>query len=237
MKTDFHAHFLPGIDDGANTPAESVKILQFLRSRGIERACATPHFAKHGERVTSFLERRKESVQRLDDFIEEKRIDRATLPEIILGAEVHLYEGLSEREGLGELCYQGTRHMLLELPFRKFEGWELEEIYNIMFQLKVTPVMAHINRYTAYYSKSEFGDMFYGGDFILQFNCESSLTHSGASLVKKAYKGGFTVVFGTDLHDPSKTVDCGLDRMLKLTEKLSGDPSDFEDYERAVIGR
>ncbi len=238
MKTDFHSHFLPGIDDGASTPAESVGILQYLKRCGIERVCATPHFAKRGERVESFLQHRSESVELLRFYINENRIDPESLPDITLGAEVHLYENLSERSRLDELCYEGTDYILLELPFRKYESWELEEVYNIMYQHKVRPVMAHINRYAEYYSKSEFSDMFYNGDFVLQFNCESANSFSGASLVKKTVKKGYDTVFGCDIHDPKKTGESGLEKTLKLIDKLSNDKiRELEEAERTVIGQ
>ncbi len=238
MKVDFHSHFLPGIDDGASTPAQSVAILKYMKGNGIERVCATSHFAKHGEHVASFLERRSRAVRVLNDYIDSNGIDRQTLPAITLGAEVHLYRNLSEREGLRELCYEGSDHILLELPFRKFEGWELEEVYNIMYQLKVTPVMAHINRYTQYYSKSEYADMFYNGDFVLQINCESANAFSGSSLIKKVLNSGYDVVFGCDIHSPDKTSESGLEKTAKILSKQSKDKQlELESIERSVLGR
>ncbi len=238
MKIDFHSHFLPGIDDGAKTPAQSVEILQYLKRNGIERVCATPHFAKHGERVSSFLEHRAGAVRALNEYIDTNGIDRETLPHVTLGAEVHLYRNLSERERLKELCYEGCDRILLELPFRKFEGWELEEVYNIMYQLKVTPVMAHINRYTGFYSKSEFSDMFYNGDFILQLNCESANTFSGSSLIKKTLKSGYDLVFGCDIHSPEKVSESGLEKTEKILSKLSTDRlHELENFERSVLNR
>jgi len=231
MKVDFHSHFLPGIDDGAKTPGQSVEILSYLAAHGIETVAATPHFARHGESVASFLERRADAVRRLDDYIEESGVDRRSLPDIVLGAEVHLYEDLTEREGLDKLCYEGTDHILLELPFRKFEGWELEEVYNIMYQFKVKPVMAHINRYVDYYSKSEFSDMFYNGDFTLQLNAEAS-----PSLFKKVMKSGYPFVVGCDIHNPDSAASYGLEKAKKLLDRR-GFSVEFERYERSVIGR
>ena len=238
MKVDFHSHFLPGIDDGAKTPGQSVGILQYLKKNGIDCVCATPHFAKHDERVSSFLERRTDAVRRLNEFIDSNGIDRETLPAIRLGAEVHLYRNLSERERLAELCYEGTDRILLELPFRKFEGWELEEVYNIMYQLRAVPIMAHINRYTEYYSKSEFSDMFYNGDFTVQLNCESANTFSGSSLIKKVLKSGCDVVFGCDIHDPDKSPESGLEKTQKILSKLPKDRFyELEGFERSVLNR
>ena len=237
MKTDFHSHFLPGIDDGAKTPEQSVGILRYLKSRGIETVCATPHFAKHDADVERFIVRRRDALSRLYSYMDGNGVERSELPEIVLGAEVRLHREFSEREDLAALCYEGTRYILIELPFRKFEGWELEEVYNIMYQLKVKPVMAHINRYLDYYSKSEFSDMFYNGDFTIQLNTECVTTLQGLSFMKKTLKRDLPIIFGSDIHDPSKVHDSGLGRTQKLIEKLDAKrSSELESVERSVRG-
>ena len=107
-----------------------------------------------------------------------------------------------------------------------------------MYQLKVTPVMAHINRYPDFYSKSEFSDMFYNGDFVLQINCESANTFSGTSLIKKTLKSGYDLVFGCDIHDPEKVSESGLEKTVRILNKLSSDRKlEFDGFERSVLNR
>ena len=186
--------------------------------------------------MRDFLQRRGEAVRRLDEYIDSSGIDRAALPRTVIGAEVHLFRGLSEREDLSELCYSGTDRILLELPFRKCEGWEVEEIYNIMYQHNVQPVMAHINRYRKFYSKKEFEDTFYTGDFFIQLNTECTLSHSDFSFFRKCVKDAERVVFGCDIHDPGKLADCGLERALKFFEKLpESRQKHLDHYERSVL--
>jgi protein-tyrosine phosphatase len=40
---DIHSHLLPGIDDGAETIAHTVKLLEGLRKIGFSKCIATPH--------------------------------------------------------------------------------------------------------------------------------------------------------------------------------------------------
>ena len=57
---DFHSHFLPGIDDGSDSIAVSLAMLEAWRSQGIEEIVATPHFyADHNtpEDATALLNR------------------------------------------------------------------------------------------------------------------------------------------------------------------------------------
>lgn len=42
--TDFHSHLMPGVDDGAQEPADSAKALRSFRAEGITQIITTPHF-------------------------------------------------------------------------------------------------------------------------------------------------------------------------------------------------
>jgi tyrosine-protein phosphatase YwqE len=41
--TDVHTHLLPGVDDGAQSLADSVEILCFMQEIGVEYIYLTPH--------------------------------------------------------------------------------------------------------------------------------------------------------------------------------------------------
>ena len=41
--TDWHCHILPGVDDGVQTPAESLRILERYEQAGIREVWFTPH--------------------------------------------------------------------------------------------------------------------------------------------------------------------------------------------------
>ena len=41
--TDIHAHIIYGVDDGARTPNESLKLISMAREQGIKKIIATPH--------------------------------------------------------------------------------------------------------------------------------------------------------------------------------------------------
>ena len=58
--TDYHCHILPGIDDGAENAAASVKMIALLHEQGVRRIVATPHFYAHRENsVKEYLEKRR----------------------------------------------------------------------------------------------------------------------------------------------------------------------------------
>src|SRR6195952_1510198 len=43
VMVDMHSHVLPGIDDGAQTPGESVALVKKMMELGIKKIIATPH--------------------------------------------------------------------------------------------------------------------------------------------------------------------------------------------------
>ena len=235
MKYDFHSHFLPGIDDGARDPVQSVAILKYLCSNGIRKVCATPHYSSHHESVEHFLERREGAKNRLFEYMKGlTQSERECLPEIVYGAEVKLERGLCEKKDVEKLALGTSGHILLELPFASYEEWMSEEIYNVRYQFGVSPIMAHINRYYTLFSKSEFDDLFLDGDLALQMNCESMTGLSSSVRTKKLIKNCGSIVFGCDIHDPKKTGESGLEKMLgflgKLPEESQRHISHIEKY-------
>src|ERR1700743_3434507 len=43
LKVDMHSHVLPGIDDGAQNPQESIFLIRKMMDLGIKKIIATPH--------------------------------------------------------------------------------------------------------------------------------------------------------------------------------------------------
>jgi len=109
---DFHAHILPGIDDGSKSVDESMTMLDSMSKQGIKKVIATPHFFANYESVDSFIERRKTAFQ----FLEERPPNS---PEILLGAEVKYYDGISHLLDLKKLRIEGSRLLLFEMPFNR----------------------------------------------------------------------------------------------------------------------
>lgn len=108
---DFHSHILPGMDDGSQTVEESLTLLEMLRAQGVDTVAATPHFYARENSPEVFLRRRREAWERLN-----ARLTPGG-PQVLLGAEVRYYRGISRLEELHRLCLSGTHVLLLEMPF------------------------------------------------------------------------------------------------------------------------
>ena len=136
---DFHTHILPSVDHGSDSIETTLSQLSLAKSYGITKIFATSHFYPHQHTVSSFIEKRDEAYRK----IKEQGI---AIPEIKLGAEVLLCEGLYNLEGLEKLCFLGTKILLLELPFISLtEGMAHAVISLIENGYEV--VLAHADRY------------------------------------------------------------------------------------------
>ncbi len=162
---DFHSHILPAIDDGSKNTQESIAMLSSLNSQGISRVVATPHFYANDCSVDSFLERRKKSFERLSAELKDG------YPEIVLGAEVRYYEGISKLDKLSQLCIQGTKMLLIEMPGARWTEYVLNELFNIAAYSGCTLVLAHIERYMNYQPADVFEKLL-ANDVLMQVNAD-----------------------------------------------------------------
>ena len=140
---DFHSHVLPGMDDGSRSVEESIGMLHQMAVQGVNRVAATSHFYAFQESPESFLSRRAEAAACLKEAMEREE----GLPEIHLGAEVRYYEGMSRTEALHEMVIEGTRLLLLEMPFTAWNERMLYEVRELEDNLRCTVLIAHIERY------------------------------------------------------------------------------------------
>ena len=190
---DFHSHILPGIDDGSRHVEESLALLNQMREQGVTAAVATPHFYADEQSVDSFLQRRAEAYDRLMAQCSD------TVPRILLGAEVLYYNGISRLEGLEDLCIDGTRVLLLELPFTRWSSAVTHEVLEIANNMNLTVVLAHIERYMRYQRRGVF-DEFYRNGVIMQVNASYFADRSSRRAALRQLGAGQIHLLGSDCH-------------------------------------
>ncbi len=137
---DFHSHILPGADHGSSSVEISLLQLKHASARGIRRIIATPHFYPMREDVSSFLERRRSTYNALMEALPEAS------PEIKVGAEVMICNGIERLPGLDKLFINGTSTMLMEMPVSGFQSDFADSVYRLVSS-GVKVVIAHPERY------------------------------------------------------------------------------------------
>ena len=190
---EYHCHILPGIDDGAKDAETSLAMIEMMKEQGIERIAATPHFYAHREKsVADFMKKRQAAFDQIRD--------KAAVSDIRLGAEVSIEHGISELPDIEKLAIEGTRMILLELPYRAYAKWMSEEIYNIGAEYKLKVILAHVHRYLEYYSKAELEEIL-SSNSVMQINNEAFSGWKEKRLAKKVIASGKEFVFGSDAHN------------------------------------
>ena len=193
---DFHSHILPGADDGAKSSAEAVEMLGESYQQGVRMVVSTSHcYITEEESISRFLEKRKHHAKRLFDALAETD---APMPEIRLGAEVHMERDFSYFRGVEELCIVGTNYILVEMPYQHWGG----ELFDCLYSLKVRgfrPVLAHIERYIVQDSiLKQLEEL----EVYFQFNAESFLRSPEKRFLTRLYEKNMIHFLGSDMHDP-----------------------------------
>lgn len=193
---DFHSHILPQIDDGSASAKESTELLKMLSQQGVTTVCATPHFIASKITPEAFFEKRQAALETLKPHLS------ADAPKIKLGAEVFYYNGISRMQDLFRFCIEGSRLLLLEMPFHAWSEYNLKEIIELSCSGEFQLVLAHIERYSAFQNKKVLERLAYS-DILLQTNAGSFLNFRTRSRALKLLKQNKIHFIGSDCHSIS----------------------------------
>lgn len=191
---DWHAHILPGIDDGSQSVEESVKLLNMQSEQGVEVVIATPHFCAEKESVEQFLHRREKSFQCLQKEM------ASDLPKILLGAEVQYYSGISQLQDIKKLCIEGTSLLLLEMPFSDWTEYTVREVIKLAHSGSVTVILAHVERYLSFQNKAVW-KRFSESGILMQVNASFFLELKTKRKALKLLENADVRFVGSDCHN------------------------------------
>lgn len=200
MYIDFHTHIIPDIDDGAKDVEMSLAMLECAQICGAETIIFTPHVSASAD----FDEFARMRSQRIDALKDAMKKEWYPYPDILAGAEVALDGALSERNDISSLCIEGTELLLLELPYTSWTSWYNNEIYNIISNHNVTPVMAHIERYLNGPKDLKKLSTLVSFGVKFQVNATSFLTFSGRRIIRELAAEGLVSAIGSDCHNMSR---------------------------------
>jgi protein-tyrosine phosphatase len=215
---DIHSHILPGVDDGAQTTAQSLEMLRTAAEQGIGSIILTPHNKAHRHNVTV-----TELQEKLEHLQEET--DRHGIPiKLYGGMEIFYRDGITELLEEGQLAtLAGSRYVLVEFnPMEQF-SYIRSAIYELT-SCNFTPILAHVERYQCFLSKQENLRYIIERGGLIQVNASTftgAMGLRGKQIVKKFLKERLIHFIGTDAHDNDRRAplfsECG-----KLLEKRAG---------------
>lgn len=214
-KYDIHSHILPSIDDGASDIDISLLLLEELENQGVTHLALTPHFYTQydevEERLAEFLDAREYLYARLK---EEYNGDIT----LTIGSEVHLSENILFIKNLKDLCYKSTNYMLIEMPYNSnFPDEQIQILSEMINKRKITPVLAHIERYSILLKNKELLVSLKKMGCIMQINTESLNKMFLRKKIIKLINEGFVTVLGSDTHSTMR--GCDYDIGFSVIEK------------------
>ena len=195
---DFHAHFLPGIDDGAEDVRTGIAMLRESRRQGIDLIVATPHFYADEDDPESFLTRRDDAYARLRGAMDS--IDES-FPEILLGAEILFFPGMSVAEELIELKVDRAPLLLIEPPMIPWSNSMLDEIELTGENLRCLPVIAHVDRYMRILRDESLFDRLADRRMLIQVNADFFIRPASREAALSYLRDGRIHFIGSDCHN------------------------------------
>ena len=212
--TDFHSHILPGIDDGSPDVKTSLEMLHRAREQGVTLQVLTPHYYPWKEPIEAFLSRREESQRLLEDAL------TPDCPEVRAGAEVAFFNHM-HRYDLRALCTDGSRVLLIELPFESWDSWVADEIAALSLDRGYQVILAHVERYLGYKKNPQTLETLSDLPIFLQVNAEAFLHFADRRRVLALARSGKPLLLGSDAHNLSdRAPNLGAGR--RLMEKHLG---------------
>ena len=168
---DLHTHILPGVDDGAKTPEETLDMARTAVAEGTKVMLETPHRRDITE---------KRSVGYIQDLLDEMNdmIHRSGIElDLRLGMENHLDIDLPEEVSAGRaLPMNGSRYILVELPFFGV----LNHVEDTLLRIQLaghTPVLAHPERIETFQRSPDLLAGFVNAGMLSQITASSITGH------------------------------------------------------------
>jgi len=206
IESDWHCHVLPGIDDGAKTPEESLSMLQEYVQLGVKKIVATPHVrADFFKNTTQTIQTALAQVQAL--------IDVHHLPVLLeASAEYFADEHFLHLIQTDDLLPIEDQYILFELPMQH-PSLLGEKLVESLQRKGFTPVLAHPERYRYWHNKPRDIAAWKDRGVYFQLNLLSLMGHYGQAerrAAEEMINQGYIDAIGTDAH--------GLRHLQKLEE-------------------
>ena len=198
LMVDFHTHILPSIDDGSRNMEETKAMLEALKDEGVDSFVATPHFYARHSSVHHFLEKRSSAAAETGKYLAE----HPSLPGMRVGAEVYYFEGIGDAKQICELTVEGTKTLLLEMPFSQWTRNNLADVSGLIYRQDLKVVLVHIERFYRFQKDRTIWNEILKLPVVLQVNTTAL---SGSFMERRTalsmMKLGLPVILGSDCHN------------------------------------
>ena len=193
---DIHSHLLPGIDDGAQTFEDSLRLIKALQGFGTTQIITTPHifqnfWENNSQNITANEEATRKELQK----------NNLSIP-MRAAAEYMMDDSFVKLFQSGALLTLKDNYVLVEMSYINAPI----QLYSILFDLQVAgyiPVLAHPERYAFYHHNFEEYNKLINAGCLLQLNLLAIVGYYGegiAKIAEKLLQNGMYSFVGSDVH-------------------------------------
>lgn len=222
---DIHCHILPGIDDGANTLADSIRLLNIAMADGITHIVATPHI--HPGRFDNDLQSIQSAYQTLAIWIKKNQtpIKLSTAAEVRISVEVLSMLDKDSIPFVGE--WDGYNVMLLEMPHSHILPGS-DKLVKLLLKNNIRPLIAHPERNKEIMADPEKIKPFVDAGCLLQLTSGSIVGRFGAQAKKISeylLQENVVTLIATDAHNEKYRPPKLAEGYARVTDILGADYS------------
>ncbi|OEH92136.1 tyrosine-protein phosphatase [Bacillus solimangrovi] len=196
---DIHCHILPGVDDGAVTIDDSIKMARAASEEGISKIIATPHH-KNGKYNNLKIDIMEHVVQ-LNKVLEKNDINVKILP----GQEIRLNGELLSDYALGKILTLNNtnKYLFIELPSNHVPRYTERLIFDIQLQ-NLIPIIVHPERNSQITENPNVLYEFVKNGALTQITASSLTGHFGKKVKQFTHKlidANLTHFIASDAHN------------------------------------
>jgi len=193
---DIHSHLLPGIDDGAQTFEDSLRLIKALQGLGTTQIITTPHI------IHNFWDNNSQNIKANEEVTrKELQKNNLSIP-MRAAAEYMMDDSFVKLFQSGELLTLKKNYVLVEMSYINAPI----QLYSILFDLQIAgyiPVLAHPERYVFYHHNFEEYNKLTNAGCLLQLNLLAVVGYYGegiAKIAEKLLQNGMYSFVGSDVH-------------------------------------
>lgn len=225
---DLHSHFLYNVDDGSKSLESTLFMLKNAKDNGVLDIVFTPHYIANTQ-FSSPKDNNIEIFNAVHEIADYMGIN------IYLGNEVFCDPDILKYLKEGKIStINNSKYLLVEIPMNS----KMNNAKNIFFELisnGITPILAHPERYTAYYNDMQFFYDLRTMGVLMQINFSSLVGGYGERakrVAKELLKYNLVSFVGSDVHSEKDHRYDDVAKAMKIIKRIVGNERFLDITER-----
>ena len=198
--TDIHTHILPNVDDGARDMGDGLQMVQLAYQNGTRTLVLTPHYRGKFKNDPQYL---RQKFEIFCQVVAEHYPDM----KLYLGNEVYYEQETPELLETGQaMTINDSQYCLLEFSPGSLRSQIVSGISETV-RYGFTPIIAHVERYSAFRKETELIDEVLEMGVLIQLNADSVMGKYGMGVrhfCEKLLKAKKVHFIASDAHNTQK---------------------------------